>query len=673
VFIHELETANRIAAISAAMRFAVSSSWMNTYWGGAVAAVGGALVLGALERIARGRRLTLNALLLGLGLAILSQSRPYEGAFFAVPLVIGLALWLRRQEGIRVREIVLPLAASILVILVGLGYYNWRVTGNALLFPPALQQKVYGMPQSFWWQRPILSAPRASHYKEIADTFRWQLKTYRTGLTWEVAGKRLLLFWRFFLQPVLSIPLLVLVWRSKKKRLWWLAGSIVAILAANFMYPFFFPHYVAPAYPALLLLSVVGLRTLRTMRCFGRASGALLARWIVVSTMLSASAVAVGAMLLPSAVMTAESPRGWVIDKLEKQGGSHLVLVRYNKDHSLDYPIVYNRADVDRSSTVWAHTVDPKYDQELIDYYKTRRVWVFNPDHYPFALFPFRDAFVSSVTNASGWRDDRVQGVSPGGIAVILGANFIDGGDCVLESRNVLHGLPFRLAEASENHGDVFEPALSNRTAMDGSRPLPLQLGHVSAMFNGIPAPLFSISKIRSEEAITVQVPQEVQVGSAMVVVHAGKRSATAKVTILPATPGILETERSDSSRQAIILRTDGSPVDLAHPARRGESLRCLVTGLGPLTPAIATNHTGPQSPSIVPNFIVVGIDSSPVPFLYARSAPGLIGVEEIGFQVPMNAKAGLAETFAISVTVGGKRVFGNSSWIPIQSREVTK
>jgi hypothetical protein len=72
-----------LGALLAVGRYTVASSWMNTYWGGATAAIGGALVLGALPRIMRYQRRR-DALLFALGLAILAQSRPFEGMLFAL-------------------------------------------------------------------------------------------------------------------------------------------------------------------------------------------------------------------------------------------------------------------------------------------------------------------------------------------------------------------------------------------------------------------------------------------------------------------------------------------------------------------------------------------------------------------------------------------------------------
>src|SRR5205823_7257986 len=63
-----------LGAFLAVIRLGTFSYWMNSYWGGAVAALGGALVLGALPRIKRQQRLW-HVALMGVGFAIIADRK----------------------------------------------------------------------------------------------------------------------------------------------------------------------------------------------------------------------------------------------------------------------------------------------------------------------------------------------------------------------------------------------------------------------------------------------------------------------------------------------------------------------------------------------------------------------------------------------------------------------
>src|SRR5260370_30970526 len=116
---------------------------MNSYWGGATAAIGGALVLGALPRIAKHSKIP-DTIFLGLGVAILANSRPYEGFLCCVHAPAWFFWWLigktksRPPLRARFQNALAPLALLLVLTTAFIGYYNWRLTGSPLLMPHVL-------------------------------------------------------------------------------------------------------------------------------------------------------------------------------------------------------------------------------------------------------------------------------------------------------------------------------------------------------------------------------------------------------------------------------------------------------------------------------------------------------------------------------------------------------
>ena len=154
------------------------SYWTDTYWGGTVAAIGGALVVGALARLLR-RASPGPALAYGLGLAILANTRPYEGfvlgAWSAVFLLVHLVPLVRggRQNlSDLVHSIALPLAFVLLPAVIWMGYYNYRVTGDPLQTPYSLGDKQYSSWSPFLWSNHPRPQPTFDH--EIFRAFSLQ-------------------------------------------------------------------------------------------------------------------------------------------------------------------------------------------------------------------------------------------------------------------------------------------------------------------------------------------------------------------------------------------------------------------------------------------------------------------------------------------------------------------
>ena len=629
----------------AGARFAVAGPWMNTYWGGAAAAIGGALALGAFARIVRLRRAR-DGILFALGLGVLAQSRPYEGLLMAAPLTLALAGWLVRERlrGRPVLRVAAPLGAVLLALAAGTAFYNHRVTGSALLMPYGLHQKVYGTPQSFFWQKPILDAPGIHRARDIADVFAWQLEAHRSQFTARAQAERLARFWRFYLQPLLTLPLLFLPFVMQDRRMLVLAASAAAVLIGNALYPFFFPHYAAALCPLLMLLVVEGARRMRALRFRSRPAGAAMFHAWLLLVAASAAATLAGSLLRPRDVAAHATPRARAVAELRQYGGKHLVLVSYSPEHSFHHGVVYNGADIDGSEVIWARALDAARNRALADRYPDRSVWLLNPDEEPLTLVPYSGKpYIRALTGGAGKRDDAREGVSPGGIAVVLGGNFARGVRGAAPARPVLGTLPVQPAGASFAFGDLFVPARAGAVPR-----IPAGPHDVAVRFNGVKARVLGLSRFDGRESVTVRVPEGLRPGPAEVTLEAAGQVARKQTRILPAAPGIFQMRMEDARPRAILRREDGSLVDLARPARRGETLRLFATGLG----------SAPQ--------VVVGVNHGGAPLVNVAPS-GLAGVHEVAFQVPAAAPSGRDVPLAIAAMADGKPVFGNKSSLPVE------
>ena len=290
-----------LGGLLAVARLGIFGYWMNTYYGGAVPALGGALVLGALPRLIRKQRIG-DALLMALGLIVLANSRPYEGLVLALPVAIALAVWALGRKRPSWRVSVFRVAAPMLVALsigcVATLYYWSRVTGNPFLSPQQLQRQTYAIAPYFIWQSPAKTEPvyrnaalRAFYLDTEMDYIRG-IRSIPGRLS--AAAIKIRDFWLFYLGPVLTLPLFALPWVLKDRRIRFLliAGLVfLAGLAANI---WFYAHYAAPATALLYAILLQSMRHLRLWRRRTQASGMFLVRAIplVCAAMVAARVVA---------------------------------------------------------------------------------------------------------------------------------------------------------------------------------------------------------------------------------------------------------------------------------------------------------------------------------------------------------------------------------------------
>jgi hypothetical protein len=360
----------------AAIRFGVFSYWMNSYYGGAMAAAGGALVLGALARMFR-RRDWRDAAVMGIGFAILANSRPYEGVVFSLPVVAAL-IWLI-WTGRRGLAVLLPLVLILGVTAAAMGYYFARFSGNPFLLPYSLYRNTLTMAPHFIWQSP--RPEPAYHHRALRDFYTgWEMGFYadaRANRPPSDLLSKAKQYWRFYLGPFLTIPFVTLpwLWRRRRTRFLLLSGVLFSLGLAVEVWKA--PHYAAPAMGLILLLVVEALRQLRQA-----TGGAFLVRALVLACFLSP-------VIDGSGESSDGHERARILKQLESTGERHLVLVRYRLTHDVGNEWVYNSADIDNARVVWAREMDPTSNRELLRYFQGRHVWLVQPDSTPVALSPY--------------------------------------------------------------------------------------------------------------------------------------------------------------------------------------------------------------------------------------------------------------------------------------------
>jgi hypothetical protein len=386
-----------LGGLLAVVRIALLSYWMNSYWGGSMAALGGAFALGAVVRLFREQRTERNRLLLAsvfaASLLILATSRPYEGCAFSLPLLVYFGYKVTRatvrREG-KLRSTLLPVVAIGLVGMALMGYYNRRTTGNSLLLPHILNERTYSPLPLFLWQQakpaPTFRDPVfAKFYKVTEEEYGYEKTKSISGLI-GMETRRILSHWFFYVGPALSFPVLLgflACVRQARLRIVVFAALSMAIGLALCIYTM--PHYAAPATLAVYLFAAEGLRHLWQQRHAGERAFVLAVCLTVVVSSLTRQT---GSTAI-NAVFAFRDARGLVAQQLKNQPGKQLVLVSY--DLQRHYPgneLVHNGADFNSEKILWARSKRDDNDRELCQAYPDRTFWSVKTDDVNLSLDP---------------------------------------------------------------------------------------------------------------------------------------------------------------------------------------------------------------------------------------------------------------------------------------------
>ena len=386
-------------AMLAVLRLALFSYWINSYSGGAVPAFAGALVLGAAPRIVRYAR-TRDFFWAALGMAILANSRPYEGLLVSIPTIAYLGWSLRGQVSRALLRRVAPALALLIATGAFMAYYNYRVFGSPFIPPYEINRLTYASAPHFLWQSP--RPEPVYRHKVMRDFYSgWELHTYleyRRNLLKGIALKAAALD-LFFLGFALLPMLIMLPCALRDRRIRFLSATGAFFALGLGIETWFIPHYAAAFVAGGYAILLQSMRHLRLWRPSGQPSGLFLVRMtpllcvILCVLRLLAGPLHIRLNGYPALAWYGTSPvglaRAAVVNKLQALPGQQIAIVRYTPTHAPFDDWVYNAADIDHSKVVWAREMDAASNLELLHYYKNRTPWLVQPDFNPPKITPY--------------------------------------------------------------------------------------------------------------------------------------------------------------------------------------------------------------------------------------------------------------------------------------------
>jgi hypothetical protein len=379
-----------IGALLATYKIGVLSYWTDSYWGGSAAAIGGALVLGSIKRLSI-RSTSGMAIIFALGASILANSRPFEGLVIVIGCT-GYLFWNWFGSG-RLHltwpsypRCFLPAACLVAFpVLLAMGFYNYRITGNITEFPYQAFEKQYAVWTPFVWQQKSSPEPLYRHDFIRREWIDWDgtHKAYERNhwirVHWE-SFLRIVHFYfgpAFFLGGFLFIPALCFGAKNRS-----ILGLLAFYYSGTSILSDAIPHYTAPATALIYLAVTAALRTGWHFVPFGFPIGKWLLLWVLIlfwgfTTELRTDPDNRFLYYKPHFM----EKRRQVLSVLERQPGLQLVFVYHGPLHDLNEVWTYNKPNIDAARIVWVNSMTPAENQRVLDYYgHTRTAWMLDDD-----------------------------------------------------------------------------------------------------------------------------------------------------------------------------------------------------------------------------------------------------------------------------------------------------
>jgi len=361
--------------------------WSQTYWGGGVAMIGGALVAGGAARIARGPPRASVGFIAGIGAGILANSRPFEGMIIC--LIVGILVVISGyRRGSLKPMLTRALPAAILVLSLfapAMLYYNWRVTGDPWKMPYELHREQYMVAPLMFWEKP--NVPPKYDYEvfrkfyadqEYAEYLKQNtFKGYLAGVAEKLGHLK-----DYYLSPwTIIIPLLLALFVVRKSHAarWSLIACSGLLLIHFISTPWMRIQYTAPAIGFFFALVMVGLRHLTTLRWRNLPIGSAAAGVLVITQIIVGVTWPIRWIKYDRPI--AADLRPAVLKQAAQSKDKQLIFIRYGPDHSPEIELVFNSADIDSSDIIFARDRGLEEDAKLAAYFHGRSTWSLDIDN----------------------------------------------------------------------------------------------------------------------------------------------------------------------------------------------------------------------------------------------------------------------------------------------------
>ncbi len=183
----------------------------------------------------------------------------------------------------------------------------------------------------------------------------------------------------------------------------------------------------------------------------------------------------------------------------------------------------------------------------------------------------------------------------------------------------------------------LYGRGLANQTAQASSLPLPVSLGGVSVLFNGLAAPLLFVSPSQ----VNSQAPWELAPGATPVTVLLdGLPGNTVTVDVAPVSPAVFG-----------VVHADFTAVSQDRPARAGDIVILLANGLGPVTRPVGTGQPAPAGPlALTLETPAIRLDGRAAEVLFSGLTPGFVGLYQVNVRIPAGIAAGARIPLVLSI-----------------------